>query len=52
MERQVHIAELPDENRFARVVAAFFVAAMVAGGTAWCVYGSGLWAPAVHHVDQ
>ena len=52
MQRQKHIDELPDENRVARIVAAFVVAAIVAGGTGFLMYGSGLWQPQVHQTEQ
>ncbi len=52
MERQQHIDELPNDNAPAKIIAALVVAAMVAGGTAYFVYGSGLWQPQVQHTDQ
>jgi hypothetical protein len=52
MERQQHIAELPDDNRVAKVVAALVAAVIVAGGTGYFVWGSGLWQPQVHHTDR
>ena len=52
MERQPHITDLPEDNRRAKIVAILIVIAMVLGGTAYFVYGTGLWQPRVQHTDQ
>jgi hypothetical protein len=52
MEKQPHVSELPQENRLAKLIAVILVAAIVAGGTAFVVYYSGLWQPQAQHTQQ
>jgi hypothetical protein len=49
MEHQEHISEKSDISPFARIIAAIAILAVLAGGGAYLVYGSGLWNPQVQH---
>jgi hypothetical protein len=52
MEKQPHVSDLPEENRLGKIIAIVLVAAIVAGGTAFVVYYSGLWQPQIQHTQQ
>jgi hypothetical protein len=47
MEHQSHISDKPDISPVAKIVAAVVVLAVILAGTAYIVYGSGLWNPQV-----